>query len=91
MRDFRGAAGLFSIVLGPVTRESFVKMIESLEHFGLGYSWGGFESLVLPFNPTDRSNQLDPSRGVGLRLSTGLEYTGDLISDLEAGFDRLEH
>ena len=91
MRDFRGAAGLFSIVLGPVTRNSFVEMIESFQHFGLGYSWGGFESLVLPFNPTDRSNQLDPSRGVGLRLSTGLEYHGDLISDLETGFGRLEH
>ena len=87
-RDFQGSAGLFSIVLGPMSRNGLESMIESLRHFHLGYSWGGYESLVLPFNPEDRSNQLQPDRGIGLRLSAGLEYHRDLISDLERGFDR---
>ena len=89
-RDFRGSAGLFSVILGPVSRTGFESMIEQLEHFRLGYSWGGFESLALPFNPKDRSNQLNMDEGVGLRLSIGLEYHGDLISDLGEGFDRLK-
>ena len=88
-RDFRGAAGLFSIVMGPTTRSAFKSFVEGLEHFSLGYSWGGFESLVLPFNPRDRSNQIKFEEGVGLRLSIGLECGDDLIADLEAGFGRL--
>ena len=89
LRDFRGSAGLFSVILGPVSRNGFESMIEGLSHFQLGYSWGGFESLILPFNPQDRSNQLQMNEHVGLRLSIGLEYHGDLISDLDEGFDRL--
>ena len=88
-RDFRGSAGLFSIILGPATANGLESMIEGLSHFGLGYSWGGYESLLLPFNPVDRSNRLAPDEGVGLRLSIGLEYHEDLISDLAEGLDRL--
>ncbi|MEE2681300.1 MAG: cystathionine beta-lyase [Planctomycetota bacterium] len=88
-RDFGGAAGLFSVILGPLPRIGLESMIEGMRHFGLGYSWGGYESLMLPFNPKDRSNQLEPSEGVGLRLSIGLEYHEDLISDLGEGLNRL--
>ena len=89
-RDFRGSSGLFSIILGPVSRNGFESMIEGFSHFQLGYSWGGFESLILPFNSKDRSNKLRTDQEVGLRLSIGLEYHGDVISDLQQGFDRLK-
>ncbi len=87
-RDFRGASGLFSALMGPTDRAGFKAFVEGLRHFAMGYSWGGFESLVLPFNPADRSNQLNFEAGVGLRLSIGLESGDDLVRDLEAGFDR---
>ena len=50
-RDFTGASGLFSIVLKPVAHERLAAMLDGLSLFGMGYSWGGFESLILPFDP----------------------------------------
>jgi cystathionine beta-lyase len=89
-RDFLGACGLFSIVLKPCPREAMASMIEGLELFGIGASWGGYESLVLPFDAAKaRSATAWRPEGSTLRLHIGLEDVGDLKADLEAGFARL--
>jgi cystathionine beta-lyase len=89
-RDFTGASGLFSIVLKPVAQERFAAMLDGLSLFGMGYSWGGFESLILPFDPTAyRTATKWHAEGPALRLHVGLEDVGDLKADLEAGFARL--
>jgi cysteine-S-conjugate beta-lyase len=87
-RDFRGASGLFGVVLGAsVTDRALEAMIDGLGVFGRGYSWGGFESLLIPTRP-ERTAQPMPS-GPMFRISAGLEDAGDLIADLHAGFERL--
>jgi len=89
-RDFTGASGLFSIVLKPVSQERLAAMLDGLSLFGMGYSWGGFESLILPFDPTAyRTATTWRAEGPALRLHVGLEDVGDLKADLEAGFARL--
>jgi cystathionine beta-lyase len=89
-RDFLGACGLFSIVLRPRPKKAVTAMIEGLELFGLGASWGGYESLVLPFDAAKtRSATAWEPEGPTLRLHVGLEDTGDLKADLERGFARL--
>ena len=89
-RDFTGASGLFSIVLKPCRRASVAAMLDGLKLFGMGYSWGGYESLILPFNPsTYRSATNWQEAGPGLRLHIGLEDIEDLKADLDAGFARL--
>jgi cysteine-S-conjugate beta-lyase len=89
-RDFTGASGLFSIVLKPCSRAGVAAMLDGLELFGMGYSWGGYESLILPFNPSAyRSVTTWDAKGPGLRLHIGLEDVEDLKADLEAGFARL--
>ncbi|HET9935647.1 MAG TPA: cystathionine beta-lyase [Methyloceanibacter sp.] len=89
-RDFTGASGLFSIVLKPVARDKLAAMVDELSLFGMGYSWGGFESLILPFDPrTYRSATAWEEKGPALRLHVGLEEVEDLKADLEAGFARL--
>jgi cysteine-S-conjugate beta-lyase len=89
-RDFLGAAGLFSVVLKPCRKEALAAMIEGLELFGMGASWGGFESLVLPFDakPARSATAWQPE-GATVRLHIGLEDVDDLKADLEAGFARL--
>lgn len=89
-RDFTGACGLFSIVLkAPVTHAALSAMLDSMELFGMGYSWGGFESLMIPFSvQKSRTAKPWPYTGQGLRLHIGLEAPDDLIRDLEAGFKR---
>jgi cystathionine beta-lyase len=89
-RDFLGAAGLFSIVLRPTPKAAVAAMLEGLELFGMGASWGGFESLVLPFNagPARTATSWTPE-GPTLRLHIGLEDVEDLKADLDAGFARL--
>jgi cystathionine beta-lyase len=89
-RDFLGAAGLFSIVLRPCSKPAVAAMLEGLELFGMGASWGGFESLVLPFNasPSRTATTWKPE-GPTVRLHIGLEHVDDLKADLEAGFARL--
>ena len=65
-------------------------MLDGLELFGMGYSWGGYESLIIPFDPRPyRSATVWNEPGQALRLHIGLEDTGDLIADLAAGFERL--
>jgi cystathionine beta-lyase len=89
-RDFTGASGLFSIVLKPVAHDRLAAMLDGLSLFGMGYSWGGFESLILPFDPRDyRSATEWHAEGPGLRLHIGLEGIDDLKADLDAGFARL--
>lgn len=91
-RDFSGACGLFSIVLKEkYSDEVLAKMLDNMELFGMGYSWGGYESLVIPVNiSTVRTVTKSPYTGQILRIHVGLESPDDLIADLEAGFARLK-
>ena len=89
-RDFTGASGLFAVVLKPASKKAVAAMLDGLKLFGLGYSWGGFESLVIPFDPsTYRTATHWDAEGPALRLHVGLEEVDDLKADLEAGFARL--
>ncbi len=90
-RDFTGACSLFGIVLQPQFEHGAVAaMVEGLELFGIGASWGGFESLVLPTTGSvTRSAGTGAFGGQMIRLHIGLEDVPDLIADLEAGFQRL--
>ena len=89
-RDFSGSSGLFSVVLKPASAKAVAAMLDGLELFGMGYSWGGFESLVIPFDCADyRTTTLWNPGGPCLRFQIGLEDTGDLQADLARGFDRL--
>ena len=86
-RDYSGASGLFSIVLKPRPQAAVDAMLDSLRLFGMGFSWGGFESLAIPFNCADyrTATQWAPG-GPALRLHIGLENVEDLKADLERGF-----
>jgi len=90
-RDFKGAAGLFSIILKPVSQAAVDAFLDGLELFGLGYSWGGFESLVIPFDcrAYRTATQWAPE-GPALRFSIGLEDVDDLKADVAAGFERMQ-
>src|SRR5260221_9408106 len=90
-RDFTGACGLFGVVLKEgVTDRALCAMIDGLELYGIGSSWGGFESLIVPFDPREtRSATQWPHKGPCFRIHAGLENVEDLIADLEAGFERL--
>lgn len=89
-RDFQGASGLFSVVFEATSETQIAAMVDGLEHFGLGASWGGFESLVLPFDPAAYRTATEwRAPGPCLRFHIGLENVDDLIADLDAGFRRL--
>ena len=89
-RDFRGSSGLFSAVLHPVSVAAVAAMLDGLELFGMGFSWGGYESLIVPFDcAAYRTATQWQTVGPALRLSIGLEDVGDLQADLDAGFARL--
>ncbi|OYW54576.1 MAG: cystathionine beta-lyase [Hyphomicrobium sp. 32-62-53] len=89
-RDHTGATGLFSIILKPVQKPALAAFLDGLKLFGMGYSWGGYESLVIPFDCTSyRTATRWPPEGPALRFHAGLENVGDLIADLDAGFARL--
>ncbi|QPC41729.1 cystathionine beta-lyase [Kaustia mangrovi] len=89
-RDFTGASGLFSVVLKPAPREAVAAMLDGLSLFGMGFSWGGYESLVIPFNPSGyRTATTWTHKGPALRFHIGLEHTDDLKADLDEGFKRL--
>ncbi len=90
-RDFTGASGLFSIVLNPVPEKALAAFLDGLKFFGMGYSWGGYESLVVPFDPTPyRTATRWHGPGQALRFHVGLEAVEDLIDDLTAGFERMK-
>ncbi|NYT37409.1 cystathionine beta-lyase [Allopusillimonas soli] len=88
-RDFRGACGLFAIGLRPLPEAALHAFIDNLRMFGLGVSWGGYESLALPFSPAVRAIARWPYAGPGVRIHVGLEDPDDLIADLEHGFDAM--
>ncbi|HEY0281120.1 MAG TPA: cystathionine beta-lyase [Rhizomicrobium sp.] len=87
-RDFLGASGLFGVVLKPVGEKSVTAMIDGLKHFGIGYSWGGYESLIIPAD-FKRTAKAFEAEGPVIRIHAGLEDVDDLRADLEAGFVRL--
>ena len=88
-RDMSGASGLFGVALAPGPGErAFHAFVDGLRLFGRGYSWGGFESLLIPMSP-ERTVVPLPFRGPLFRISAGLEDADDLIEDLAAGFERL--
>ena len=86
-RDFLGATGLFSFVLAGGDDSACAKLVESLELFGIGYSWGGYESLALPADPVRTATRLQ-LEGPLVRLHIGLEDPDDLIADLAAALAR---
>jgi len=91
-RDFTGAAGLFTIILDrKYSNESLARMVDKLHYYAMGYSWGGYESLILPIDPSGvRSvTKWAYSNKTCLRINVGLEDIEDLKDDLEAGFKRL--
>jgi cystathionine beta-lyase len=84
-RDFTGATGLFSVVLKPCGEAAVDAFLDGLRLFGMGYSWGGCESLCIPFRPLRTATRWLP-QGPCLRLHVGLEHPADLIADLKEGF-----
>lgn len=89
-RDFTGASGLFSIVLKPVPQQAVHAFLDELKLFGMGYSWGGFESLVIPFDCSAyRTATTWAPGGPTLRFQIGLEQVDDLKADLDRGFAAL--
>ncbi len=89
-RDFAGASGLFGIVLDDYSKEAVAAMLDGMEHMGMGYSWGGFESLILANDPAGHRTATPWSEtGPSIRIHAGLEDPDDLIGDLEKGFERL--
>jgi cystathionine beta-lyase len=86
-RDFTGSSGLFSIVLEPIADAAVRAFLDALELFGMGFSWGGYESLVILFDCAGyRTATRWAPGGPALRFHVGLEDPGDLIADLERGF-----
>lgn len=89
-RDFTGSSGLFSVILNEYSDSALGAMLDGLELFGMGASWGGYESLVVPFDAAPyRTATTWQADGRALRFHIGLEDVGDLKADLDAGFERL--
>lgn len=96
-RDFTGGCGLFSFVFKGGDAASRNRFVDALELFGIGYSWGGFESLALPIEPANYRSCMawppgggDPAGRFGVRLSIGLEDPADLIADIEQALGRMK-
>ena len=87
-RDFTGSSGLFSFVLAGAGEAERAAFIDALQRFGIGFSWGGYESLAVPADPVRSLSRPDPG-GAIVRLHIGLEDPGDLIADLDRGFAAL--
>lgn len=85
-RQFKGSSGLFSFVLAGSDRRTAARFLDALRLFGLGFSWGGFESLALDADLDDRQVARAPAEGRVIRLQVGLEDVADLRKDLERGF-----
>lgn len=85
-RDFKGSSGVFSFVLAEGGSAQARQFLDALSIFGLGYSWGGYESLALEVNVKDRTVTRPPYAGALIRLQIGVEEVADLIADLEQGF-----
>jgi cystathionine beta-lyase len=90
-RDFTGASGLFGVVLEPgIAEKALFALIDGLALYGIGASWGGYESLIIPFHPQEgRAMTHWPAHGPCFRIHAGLENGDDLLADLGRGFERL--
>ena len=91
-RDFTGSSGLFSVVLDPkFTKKGLAAMMDNYSLFSMGFSWGGFESLIIPFDcSTYRTVTKWQPGGLTVRIQIGFEDLDDLKHDLDAGFERLK-
>jgi cysteine-S-conjugate beta-lyase len=89
-RDFTGSSGLFGFVLKEkFVRDNVCAMLDDMKLFKMGYSWGGFESLIVPYGTTPPRSAQPWASGQLLRVHAGLEAVEDLLADLEEGFIRL--
>jgi cystathionine beta-lyase len=90
-RDFTGSSGLFGLILKDgYSDDAVAALLDGLELYAMGYSWGGFESLIIPGNLSGaRTATPWPHKGQVLRIHAGLEDADDLIADLEKGLERL--
>ena len=96
-RDFTGGCGLFSFILSTAEESASGTVVDALDHFGIGYSWGGFESLALPIFPHEYRDVMASPTAMSeggnrraIRLSIGLEEPEDLIADLAQALARLD-
>lgn len=91
LRDYKGSSGVFSFILADgFTREGLKRMLENMSIFKLGYSWGGYESLIILVNPASHRTAVKwPSQGFLLRIQVGLEDIEDMENDFYLGFNRL--
>ncbi|MBO9499272.1 MAG: cystathionine beta-lyase [Novosphingobium sp.] len=96
-RDFTGGCGLLSFILKGRDESARARLIDALALFGIGFSWGGYESLAIPFDPAHTRSATpwppagwDPADRLGVRLSIGLEDPSDLIADLDQAFAAME-
>ncbi len=90
-RDFTGTSGLFGFVIEGESRQSIPKMLEHMRYFGMGSSWGGYESLLIPTYPEKQRSATEwKVDGQSMRIHVGLEDADDLLADLSDGFDRLK-
>ncbi len=88
---FTGSTGTFSVILHETRREKIAKMLDGMQIFRMGFSWGGFESLLFPEQPKpSRTASAWEETGFSLRIHIGLEDAEDLKADLDAGLKRLE-
>jgi cystathionine beta-lyase len=88
-RDFKGSSGLFGVELKPVGKAALNAFFDGFQHFGLGYSWGGYESLVIP-STFKRTAKAFAHEGPLIRFHAGLEDADDLIADIDAAFARMK-
>jgi len=89
-RDFTGASGLFAFILHEVSDDAVGRLLENTQLFGMGYSWGGFESLLIPFDPRSYRTATEwNAEGPAFRIHIGLEDPDELIHDLQVGFDAM--
>ena len=89
-RDFTGSSGLFGLLFHPVSKSALATFVDKLSYFGIGYSWGGYESLIVPAHFT-RTARPFGGQGPLWRIHAGLEDADDLIGDLSAGFERMRN
>lgn len=88
-RDCTGSSGLFSFELKPCSHKALAAMLDNMKLFAMGFSWGAYESLLVPFKALRTASPNWNPKGTTLRLHAGLENVDDLIADLEEGFKRL--
>lgn len=90
-RDFKGSSGLFTAIFKPVEQKKIEAMLDGLELFAMGWSWGGYESLALPFNPASYRTATNWNyKGQAIRFHIGHENMDDLKTDFTAGLERLK-